>query len=102
MRTECRSGGRRIGASRELGAKAFGYMLSAGTRIGVPSALKERPMSTGLCVSAWLGESCSKTFKHTGSEHFIRDAQIVQIRARPYPNVCRSFRAGHLLTSVPR
>ena len=39
-------------------------------------ALKERQMSAGLCMSAWLGESCSKTGKRGGSKHFIHEAQM--------------------------
>jgi len=41
------------------------------------SALKERQMFARLCTSAWPGESCSKTRKHRGSEHFTHDAQIL-------------------------
>ena len=65
---------------------------------GEPSALK----MIGMSIVAEKGDCAfSKTGKHRGSEHFIHEAQIVWIRARPDPNVCRSFRAGCLL-SVPR
>jgi hypothetical protein len=41
------------------------------------SAQKERQMFARVFTSAWLGESCSKTHEHRGSEHFAQDAQIL-------------------------
>jgi len=57
-------------------------------------------MLAGLARALGWESACSKTRKHRSSEHFIHEAQTVWTRARPYPNVCRSF-SGRLLYQYP-